>query len=116
MLLRSLLLIVLVFLIGGVGSVIAGEGEKEVRKSEKREGESSKASLNEKEAKAGKEVKKWQAKPLPESYKQVTIGVAISQLNREAREGWKKNKTWPRATPSFAHALSSVEHMAVTLA
>lgn len=40
--------------------------------------------------------------PLPEKYKLVTIGIAITQIKAEARTSWRDNQNWPRSKPNFA--------------
>lgn len=39
---------------------------------------------------------------LPEKYKLVTIGIAITQIKAEARTSWRDNQNWPRSRPNFA--------------
>lgn len=39
-----------------------------------------------------------------DQYRLTTISVAVSALNKEARESWSREKRWPRAESDFAHA------------
>lgn len=60
-------------------------------------------SSSESKPEADSETEESRHQPLPEDYKLVTVGIAITQIKAEARESWRDNQNWPRTRPNFAH-------------